>query len=350
MRIYIHYRINIHIWSGSMSGVNNNETVVEALNTKSNKLTSLLAMGGATGPLIGLILLCIFLTFATDSFFSMRNFLNVLDQITVLGIMAVGMTFVILIAGIDLSVGSVLALAMMVLGYLNVSAGLPMWVAIPGALLAASLAGFTSGLWITRFNVPPFIATLAMMSIARGLANMITNGQQIIGFPSWFNMSAIIRYGGFLTMTVAVMLIVFVIAWIFQRYRAEGRSLYAIGGNPEVARLAGINVKRTTTLVYTASAFLSGLAGIMLAARLDSVQPSSGVAYELDAIAAVVIGGTSLSGGSGGIGGTIVGVLIIGVLRNGLNLLGVSPFLQAVIIGFVIVFAVAAETFKGRSK
>lgn len=226
----------------------------------------------------------------------MRNFLNVLDQITVLGIMAVGMTFVILIAGIDLSVGSVLALAMMVLGYLNVSAGLPMWVAIPGALLAASLAGFTSGLWITRFNVPPFIATLAMMSIARGLANMITNGQQIIGFPSWFNMSAIIRYGGFLTMTVAVMLIVFVIAWIFQRYRAEGRSLYAIGGNPEVARLAGINVKRTTTLVYTASAFLSGLAGIMLAARLDFVQPSSGVAYELDAIAAVVIGGTSLSG------------------------------------------------------
>ncbi|HPQ94831.1 MAG TPA: ABC transporter permease [Thiolinea sp.] len=284
----------------------------------------------------------------TDSFLSFRNFLNILDQITVLGIMAVGMTLVILIGGIDLSVGSVMALAMMVLGYLNVEAGMPMIIAITGALLVAGLAGAISGFLITEFKVPAFIATLAMMSIARGLANMITDGSQIIGFPAWFNMSAIIRYGGFLTLTVAVMLAVFVIAILFQRYRAGGRMLYAIGGNPEVARLAGINVKRTTILVYTSCALLSGLAGILLAARLDSVQPSSGVAYELDAIAAVVIGGTSLSGGTGGIGGTIIGVLIIGVLRNGLNLLNVSPFLQAVIIGLVIVLAVAAETFKHR--
>jgi ribose transport system permease protein len=260
------------------------------------------------------------------------------------------MTFVILIGGIDLSVGSVLALSMMVLGYLNVEAGLPMSVAISGGLVAAAVSGAVSGLLITGFKVPAFIATLAMMSIARGLANMITNGSQIIGFPPWFNMSAIIRYGGFLTMTVAVMLIVFLIAVLFQRYRQGGRILYAIGGNPEVARLAGINVKRATVLVYMTSAVLSGLAGVLLAARLDSVQPSSGVAYELDAIAAVVIGGTSLSGGSGGVVGTIIGVLIIGVLRNGLNLLSVSPFLQAVIIGAVIVLAVGAETFKNRNK
>jgi len=310
----------------------------------------LFSLRGATGPLIGLLFLRIFLSLATDTFFTLRNFLNILDQITVIGIIAVGMTFVILIAGIDLSVGSVLALAMMVLGYLNVEAGMPMSVAIPGALAAAAVAGLVSGLLITEFKVPPFIATLAMMSIARGLANMITDGSQIIGFPPWFNLGAIIRHGGFLTMTVAVMLIVFVVAVLFQRYREGGRVLYAIGGNPEVARLAGINVKRATVLVYTMCAVLSGLAGVMLAARLDAVQPSIGVAYELDAIAAVVIGGTSLSGGTGGVGGTIIGVLIIGVLRNGLNLLSVSPFLQAVIIGAVIVLAVAAETFKHRGK
>ncbi|MEH6727250.1 MAG: ABC transporter permease [Hyphomicrobiales bacterium] len=308
------------------------------------------SLRGATGPLIGLILLCLFLTIATDSFFSVRNFLNILDQITVLGIMAVGMTFVILIGGIDLAVGSVLALAMMVLGYLNVQAGLPMSVAISGALLAAALSGASAGVMITEFKVPPFIATLAMMSIARGLANMITNGSQIIGFPPWFNMGAIIRYGGFLTMTVAVMLVVFALGILFLRYRSGGRALYAIGGNPEVARLSGLNVKLITILVYTACSALAGLAGVLLAARLDSVQPSSGVAYELDAIAAVVIGGTSLSGGTGGVVGTLIGVLIIGVLRNGLNLLSVSPFLQAVIIGVVIVLAVAAETFKRKGK
>ena len=316
---------------------------------KNSRFSDFFSLTGATVPLIGLILLCAFLSFATDSFFSFRNFLNIADQITVLGIMAVGMTFVILIGGIDLSVGSILALSMMVLGYLNVTAGYPMGVAIGGALIASAIAGAISGLLITEFKVPPFIATLAMMSIARGLANMITNGSQIIGFPTWFNLGAIIRHFGFLTVTVAVLITVFVVAALFLRFRQEGRALYAIGGNPEVARLAGINVRLTTVMVYMVCALLSGLAGILLAARLDSVQPSSGVAYELDAIAAVVIGGTSLSGGTGGIVGTIIGVLIIGVLRNGLNLLSVSPFLQAVVIGLVIVLAVAAETFKHRT-
>ncbi|MBB3612380.1 ABC transporter permease [Rhizobium sp. BK602] len=309
---------------------------------------SLARLSGATGPLIGLLLLCVFLSIATDTFLSTRNALNILDQITVLGIMSVGMTFVILIGGIDLSVGSVLALSMMIMGWVANVAGLPMGIAIPLALLASALSGLIVGVMVTSFRVPAFIATLAMMSVARGVANMITDGQQIVGFPDWFTMLAIDRHFGVLTATVFLMLVIAVIAWIFLQYRSEGRMLYAVGGNPEVARLAGIHVPLVTIGVYVVCALLAGLAGIVLAARLDAVQPSSGFGYELDTIAAVVIGGTSLSGGAGGIGGTLIGVLIIGVLRNGLNLLNVSPFLQQVIIGVVIVLAVGAETLRRK--
>ena len=234
------------------------------------------SLRGATGPLIGLIVLCLFLTLATDKFLSIRNFLNVLDQITVLGVMAVGMTMVILIGGIDLAVGSVLALAMMVLGYLNVVLGVPMWLAITLALTAASLNGLVAGLLITRFNVPPFIATLAMMSMTRGLANMITDGQQIIGFPAWFNMMAIVRFGGFLTLTVAVMVVVFIIGLLYQRYRHGGRVLYAIGGNPEVARLAGINPKWTTFGVFVLMGALAGIASVLNLVQSPQVQPNAG--------------------------------------------------------------------------
>jgi ribose transport system permease protein len=240
----------------------------------------------------------------------------------------------------------VLALAMMVLGYLANQLGYPFPIAVVLALLVAAVCGAVSGTLITAFRVPAFIATLAMMSVARGLANMITDGQQIVGFPPWFSLLAYNRYGGFLTVTVAIMLVVFLAGWLYLRLTRGGRSLYAIGGNAEVARLAGINVNLHTIGVYVVSGLLAGLAGIVLAMRLDAVQPSAGVTYELDTIAAVVIGGTSLAGGRGGIFGTIIGVLIIGVLRNGLNLLGVSPFTQAVVIGVVIALAVAAETFK----
>ncbi len=317
----------------------------ENRNTTSGVLSLL---RGATGPLIGLILLCIFLSFATDKFMSVRNLLNILDQITVLGIMAVGMTLVILIGGIDLAVGSVLALTMMVMGYLANQLGLPLGIGILLALAVAAATGAISGFLITALGVPAFIATLAMMSVARGLANMITDGQQIVGFPTWFSLLAYTRFGGFLTLTVAIMIVVFVCGWLYLRYTSGGRSLYAIGGNQEVARLAGINVNLYTIGVYVVSGLLAGLAGVVLAMRLDSVQPTAGVSYELDTIAAVVIGGTSLSGGKGGILGTIIGVLIIGVLRNGLNLLGVSPFTQAVVIGVVIALAVAAEAFKRK--
>jgi ribose transport system permease protein len=305
---------------------------------------------GATGPLIGLILLCVFLSLSTDTFLTVRNFLNVMDQVTVLGVMAVGMTLVILIGGIDLSVGSVLALSGMVMGYLGNSLGWPFGIAIVAALIASALCGAVSGLMITRLNMPAFIATLAMMSIARGMASIITNGEQIVGFPDWFSNLAIIRHFGILTVTVAVMIVIVAVAWIVLTFRPSGRALYAIGGSAEVARLAGINVRETTLFVYALCALAAGLAGVILSARLDSSQPSTGIGYELDTIAAVVIGGASLSGGIGGIGGTVVGVLIIGFLRNGLNLLQVSPFVQQVIIGVVIAIAVAADTIRRKHK
>jgi ribose transport system permease protein len=307
-------------------------------------------LAGATGPFVGLVLMIVFLSLATDTFFSLRNFLNVMDQITVIGVMAIGMTMVILIGGIDLSVGSVLALAAMVMGYLGNRMGLPFPLAILLALLASALCGAISGLMTTELRMPAFIATLAMMSIARGIASIITNGEQIIGFPGWFSDFAIIRHFGFISTTVAVMVVLTVAAWAFLTFRPGGRALYAIGGSPEVARLAGIRVKATTVWVYTFSGLMAGLAGVILSARLDSAQPSQGLGYELDTIAAVVIGGASLTGGVGGIGGTAVGVLIIGFLRNGLNLLHVSPFVQQIIIGLVIAVAVSADTLRTRRR
>ena len=316
--------------------------------TESTGVRALAFVRGATGPLIGLILLCVFLSFSTDTFLTMRNFLNVMDQITVLGVMAVGMTLVILIGGIDLSVGSVLALSGMVMGYLGNNREWPFVIAIVVALIASAACGLTSGLMVTRLRMPAFIATLAMMSIARGIASIITNGEQIVGFPDWFSNLAITRHFGFLTVTVGLMIAITLIAWIVLSFRPVGRALYALGGSQEVARLAGIPVRQYTIWVYVISGALAGLAGVILSARLDSSQPSSGLGYELDTIAAVVIGGASLSGGVGSIGGTAVGVLIIGFLRNGLNLLQISPFVQQVVIGVVIAVAVAADTMRNR--
>ncbi|MFT3848341.1 MAG: ABC transporter permease [Propionivibrio sp.] len=302
----------------------------------------------AYAPALSLLALCILFSVTTNTFFTVRNLLNVIDQLTVLGIMALGMTAVIVIGGIDLSVGSVLALSMMVMGWLSNVFGMPMQFAIVAALLTGALCGLTSGLLITRANLPAFIATLAVMSIARGLANMVTDGTQIVGYVEWFSNMSIVRHFGFLSVTVALFLLLTAVAFVFMKYRAGGRALYAIGGNSEVARLAGIPVKRVTILVYTVCGALAGLAGVVMSTRLDSSQPSGGLGYELDTIAAVVIGGASLSGGVGSIWGTLMGVLTIGVLRNGLNLLGVSPFVQQVVIGLVIVLAVAVDSNKRK--
>jgi ribose transport system permease protein len=304
---------------------------------------------GVQGPLIGLAVLCIFFSFSTDgAFLSVRNVLNVLDQVTVLGILSIGMTAVIISGGIDLSVGSVLAFAMMGMGWLNHNCGLPLGPAIILGICIGGICGLANGLLITRAKLPPFIATLSMMTITRGLANIITDGRQIVGYPPWFDGLATVRYLGFFSLTVTLFIVLVILSWFHLGYRAVGRSLYAIGGSSEVARLAGIRVRKLTTIVYVGAGMLSALAGVVLASRLDSSQPSAGLGYELDAIAAVVIGGASLSGGVGGIAGTVVGVFIIGVLRNGLNLTGVSPFIQQVIIGVVIALAVSLDMLRRR--
>jgi ribose transport system permease protein len=303
---------------------------------------------GVGGPLIGLVLLCVVFSLSTDVFLTWRNALNVIDQVTVLGILAIGMTAVIVIGGIDLSVGSILAFSMMMMGWLYQSVGMPLGLAIVAGLLVGTACGFVNGLLITRAKLPPFIATLTMMSVGRGLANIITEGRQIVGYPDWFTNLSTVRHFGFLSVTVAMFIVLAIISWAVLRYTTVGRSLYAIGGSPEVARLAGIRVRKLTMSVYALSGLLAGVASVALACRLNSSQPSAGTGYELDTIAAVVIGGASLNGGVGGIRGTVVGVLIIGVLRNGLNLSGVSPFVQQIVIGVVIALAVAADTLRRR--
>jgi ribose transport system permease protein len=303
---------------------------------------------GSRGPALALLVLCVALTIYSPFFLTKDNLLNVIDQVTVLGILALGMTAVIIIGGIDLSVGAVLALAMMILGWLSHDGGLPVSIAVIGVLAAGAAAGAVNGSLITYARLPAFIATLAMLSVARGLANIITDGQQIVGFPSSFDSLASSRLLGWLSATVAILVLLYLAGWAFLRYRANGRALYALGGSPEVARLAGIPTRRLTIAVYTLTGLLAGLAAVILAMRLDSAQPSAATGYELDTIAAVVIGGASLAGGVGSISGTALGVLIIGVLRNGLSLMSVSPFVQQVVIGVVIALAVMLDVLRRK--
>jgi len=298
------------------------------------------------GPLIGLLLLCVVLTVSTHSFLTVSNLLNVLDQVTVLGIMALGMTLVILIGGIDLSVGAVLAVAIMAMSWLGQVVGLPMWVAMLGAILVGATCGSTTALLVVKAGLPSFIATLAMMSVARGLAYMVTDGAQISGFPEWFSNLSVIRYAGVLSLTVGCFVVLALLFWFVLRFTVAGRSLYAIGGSSKVAKLAGIRVKAYTSAVYIISGVCAALGGIIMTSRLDTAGAGAGVGYELDVIAAVVIGGGSLKGGAGSVVGTLIGVLIIGVLRNGLNLAGISPFVQQVVIGAVIAFAVMLDLLK----
>ncbi|MDH6629149.1 ribose transport system permease protein [Streptomyces sp. LBL] len=303
---------------------------------------------GSRGPATGLLVMCVVFYIATPYFLTQSNLLNIVDQTAILGLLALGMTAVIVTGGIDLSVGAVLALATMVLGWLSHDQGWPLWISAVAAVGVAGACGLANGLGITFTRLPPFIATLAMMSVARGLANVITDGQQIVGFPDWFDNLSTSRYVGIFTFTTFVLVVLYAAGWAYMRYRSGGRELYAIGGSSEVARLAGISVRKRTVLVYTVTGLLAGVAGVFLAMRLDSSQPSAGTGYELDTIAAVVIGGASLSGGVGSITGTLFGVLIIGVLRNGLNLLGVSPFVQQIVIGVVIALAVMLDVLRRR--
>lgn len=307
--------------------------------------------------LLALLAMAVLLSVLTDTFLTAANGLNILRQISVNLCLSVGLTMIILAGGIDLSVGAVLALAGAVAaGLLKNGVGLPVLgvhldVTVAGAIVSGigvgAALGAANGLAITRLLLPPFVATLAMLSIARGLTLLWTGGFPITGLPPAFGF---IGTGIWLGIPMPVWIaIIVVLAAIVLCHRAPfGRYLYAIGGSERAARLTGLPVDRIKLAVYTLGGALSGLAGLIVTARLDSAQPNAGMSYELDAIAAVVIGGTSLSGGKGSVAGTVLGCLIIGVLNNGLFLLNVSPFWQQVIKGLVILLAVALDRLAAR--
>ncbi|MCF2501846.1 ribose ABC transporter permease [Dyadobacter sp. CY107] len=302
--------------------------------------------------LIALFLLCLGLSILSDKFLSVSNLWNVMRQISVNICISTGMTLIVLTAGIDLSVGSVLALCGAITAGLlkngielpdsNLYIGFTILGAILAGLLTGSAMGAFSGWTITKFNVPPFVATLAMLTVARGLTMLWTQGFPISGLGDTF---LYFGTGWFLGIPVPVWIsaVVVAVAVFVTNKTRLGRYIYAIGGNESASRLSGIQVNKVKIIVYTIAGALAAVGGIMVTSRLDSAQPNAGISYELDSIAAVVIGGTSLSGGRGSILGTVQGAIIIGVLNNGLVLLNVSPFWQQVVKGLVILIAVIID-------
>ncbi len=301
-----------------------------------------------SGPLGGLIVLFVVMSFLSPFFLTFNNLFNVATQIAVIAILAFGQTFVIVSGGIDLSVGSVLGFSGIVFGWASVVAGLPLVLALALGLGAGAAIGLVNGLLITLGKLPPFIATLAMLSAARGLALVISNGQPLNPIPQAVRTLGGGDLFGVVPLPVVLLLVMWVITIVILRSTYPGRCFYAIGGNEEASRLSGINVFRQKLLMYTLSGFFAAVAGILITARLASAQPQAGFTFELDAIAAVVIGGASLAGGVGSASGTLIGALILGVLRNGLNLLNVSSFWQQVVIGAVIALAVMTDTLRRK--
>ncbi len=307
--------------------------------------------------LIALFVLCLVLAVLSENFLTTANAWNVLRQVSVNICLSVGMTLVVLTAGIDLSVGSILALcgaitaSLLKFGLeieaLNLFIGFGSISAIIIGILVGGGIGWFNGWTITRFKVPPFVATLAMLTIARGLTMLWTDGFPINGLGEEF---AFIGTGWLLgiPMPVWITVVVVALAAVLTRKTKFGRHVYAIGGNERAARLSGVNIKRVKISVYTIAGALAAVGGIIVTSRLDSAQPNAGISYELDAIAAVVIGGTSLSGGKGSIMGAVLGGIIIGVLNNGLVLLNVSPFWQQVVKGLVILIAVIIDKANSR--
>ncbi|MCA0230013.1 MAG: ribose ABC transporter permease [Bacteroidetes bacterium] len=309
-------------------------------------------------PLIALFVLCLIIGLLSDKFFTVSNFWNVLRQISVNICLSVGMTLVVLMAGIDLSVGSVLALCGAITAGLfkmgievpsqNLYVGFTLLGASLAGILTGALLGFFNGFVITRFKVPSFVATLAMLTVARGLTMLWTKGFPISGLGEQF---AYMGTGWFLGVPVPVWISAIVVALaVFLSDKTKlGRYIYAIGGNENASLLSGININKVKVIVYTIASALAAVGGLMVTSRLDSAQPNAGTGYELDSIAAVVIGGTSLSGGKGSIWGTVLGAIIIGVLNNGLVLLNVSPFWQQVVKGFVILLAVIIDKVNSKN-
>ncbi len=285
----------------------------------------------------------------SERFLLVDNLLNIALQTSMIAIVAIGMTFTILTAGIDLSVGSVMALAGALAAGLAARQGMATPVAILLALAAGGGVGAINGLLIVRGGVPPFVATLAMLAVARGATLVYTQGRPIAGLDErfiWLGNGKVLG----LPVPVLIMLVLAFVAYFVLRHTRFGLHVYATGGNPETTRLAGVSTDWVTLMVYVISGLCAALAGILLTARLWSAQPNAATGWELDAIAAPVLGGTSLFGGVGSVGGTVVGAFIIGVLSNGLNLLGISSYYQQVIKGIVFILAVMLDLFTKRRK
>lgn len=292
--------------------------------------------------LLILVVIAAGFSLASDRFLTVDNFKNIALQTSVLAVIAIGMTFVILTAGIDLSVGSVAALTGAIAAGMNVRNGLDTWTSIAIALLVGAGVGLVNGLLVVQGKMPPFVATLAMLAIARGFTLVYTDGRPIAGLDDDFKELGNEELLG-IPIPVFVTIIVLLIAIWVSRYTRYGNHVYATGGDVEISRLAGLRVNRILTSVYIVSGTTAAIGGVLLTGRLASAQPNAAVGLELDAIAAPVLGGVSLFGGVGRVGGAVAGALILGVLSNGLNLVGVSSFYQQVIKGVVLVLAVVLD-------
>lgn len=304
--------------------------------------------GSVLGIVIALAALCLDLAIASPVFFTASNFLNVFQQIALNFVVAVGMTFVIISGGIDLSVGSNIALSGLLMGILMKNFGVPVLVTILACILFSGLIGLINGMLISFLDLPPFIATLGMMSIVRGAAYTVTNGQPIYTFPKGFTAISS-RVGGIPLYSTLILVAVFLLGWYILRYTRIGRFTYAVGGNESCAKLSGINLKKVKCFVYMFSGLCCGVAALLLSSRLDSAVPTNADGQEMDAIAAVVIGGTSMSGGEGSMFGTLIGILIIGIIANGLNLLGVAQGPQKMVKGMIIVIAVIIDVIRRKA-
>lgn len=302
--------------------------------------------------IIALLVLIAVVSVINPHFFTLDNILNILRQTSVNAIIAVGMTFVILIAGIDLSVGSILALTGAIAASM-VGLEYSMWLVVPAVLIVGLLLGAMSGVIVAKGNVQAFIATLVTMTLLRGVTMVYTDGRPIsTGFSDSADAFAFLGSGYLfgIPFPIWLMAIVFLVAWYVLKHTRTGRYIYALGGNEAATKLSGINVDRIKVFVFAISGFLSALAGLIVTSRLSSAQPTAGASYELDAIAAVVVGGTSLMGGKGRVMGTLIGALIIGFLNNALNLLDISSYYQMIAKALVILLAVLADNYLGRKK
>ncbi len=297
---------------------------------------------------VKLAALCLDLAIASPVFFTASNFLNVFQQIALNFVVAVGMTFVIISGGIDLSVGSNIALSGLLMGILMKNFGVPVILTILICILFSGLIGLVNGVLISFLNLPPFIATLGMMSIVRGAAYTVTAGQPIYTFPKGFTAISS-RVGGIPLYSTLILIAVFLLGWYILRYTRIGRYTYAVGGNENCAKLSGINLRKVKCFVYMFSGLCCGVAALLLSSRLDSAVPTNADGQEMDAIAAVVIGGTSMSGGEGSMFGTLIGILIIGIIANGLNLLGVAQGPQKMVKGLIIVIAVIIDVIRRKA-